>query len=431
MKLVGVRFKRAGKIYTFSADEMECKPGDQVVVETERGMAMGRIATEVTKPPKKEQQIKKVIRVAEDRDIARLEKNKEQEEEARRECVALIAQKELPMKLLGIECLFDRSKVIFYFASEGRVDFRELVRDLARKFHTRIEMRQVGVRDEAKIVGGLGCCGRELCCATWLSEFAPIGVRMAKSQNISLNPAKISGICGRLMCCLAYEHSMYEELSRGMPKVGKKVDTQKGEGKVIRRNTLESTFSIYGQNGEVEVDLEDYKRFLRGEKPLKTDEEPVEEAEGAKAVAERGARPQRSQRPQRPQRSRKPAGEKPKRDGQQAGAGDGQQGGQQPTPQEGQQAGNQPGQQEGQQDGKQPTQQEGQQAGKQPNQQGNQQAGKQPNQQGNQQAGKQPNQQGNQQAAKQPEGDKPKRSSRRRRRRRKKQSPTRESGDNG
>ncbi|TAL18669.1 hypothetical protein EPN96_00745 [bacterium] len=262
LKTVGVRFRRAGKVYTFEAPEAECSSGDRIIVETERGLALGKVVTgprELTGTPP--QPLKKVLRLAGPEEIAREEENVRIEKDAFRHCQTLIREKELPMKLLTVESLFDRSKMIFYFASEGRVDFRELVRDLARLFHTRIEMRQVGVRDEAKIIGGVGCCGKELCCAQWLTDFAPISVRMAKSQNIALNPAKISGICGRLLCCLSYEHQMYEDLSRGMPKVGKKVMTQKGEGKVIRRNALDGNFVIYGEHGETEVDLEQYKKF--------------------------------------------------------------------------------------------------------------------------------------------------------------------------
>lgn len=259
MKTAGVRFRPAGKVYTFDATELECVPGDRVVVETERGMAVGTVATTPSEPASPPLfPVKKILRPADDGDLIRLEENSRLETEARRACIDLIIEKKLDMKLLSVDAAFDRSKLLFFFAAEGRVDFRELVRDLARMFHTRIEMRQVGVRDEAKMIGGLGCCGRELCCATWLLEFAPISVRMAKSQNISLNPAKISGICGRLMCCLSYENKMYEDLSRNMPKVGKKVDTPKGEGKVIRRNALEGTFTVITQDGELEIKVEDF-----------------------------------------------------------------------------------------------------------------------------------------------------------------------------
>jgi len=300
LKTVGVRFKRASKVYTFAAGDLELRPGDRVVLETERGTALGKIVSspeELDGPPA--QPLKKVLRVANEEDLQTEEKNRVFEREAFEECGKCIRERNLPMKLLSVESLFDRSKVVFYFASEGRVDFRELVRELARRFHTRIEMRQVGVRDEAKIVGGVGCCGRELCCAKWLSEFAPISVRMAKSQNIALNPAKISGICGRLMCCLAYEHKMYEELSRGMPKVGKRISTHLGEGKVIRRNTLERSFVIFTDGGEVEVPLDEFKARKGELPPAKPEADPqTNSKENQSQQRERPkVRPPRQRRP--------------------------------------------------------------------------------------------------------------------------------------
>ncbi|MDF1553319.1 MAG: regulatory iron-sulfur-containing complex subunit RicT [Deferrisomatales bacterium] len=262
MKVVGVRFKPAGRIYTFDAGEVECRLDDWLVVETERGMALGQVANppRESSGPAPKPGLKQVLRMAEERDILRYEQNCELEGYALQFCLERIREKSLPMKLVDVEYLFDASKAIFYFTSEGRVDFRDLVRDLARQFHTRIEMRQIGVRDEAKLVGGVGCCGRELCCATFLTEFAAIGVRMAKDQNVSLNPSKISGICGRLMCCLGYEHSMYKELARKLPKIGKRVETARGEGKVIRRNVLEGTFVVIGPGGETEMTAEQYQR---------------------------------------------------------------------------------------------------------------------------------------------------------------------------
>jgi cell fate regulator YaaT (PSP1 superfamily) len=222
-------------------------------------MALGQVATaarETTQPPA--QPLKQVLRRADDRDILRYEQNCELEGYAYQFCLERVRDKGLPMKMVDVEYLFDGSKAIFYFTAESRVDFRELVRDLARQFHTRIEMRQIGVRDEAKMVGGVGCCGRPLCCATWLTQFAPISVRMAKDQHVSLNPTKISGICGRLMCCLSYEHSMYKELARDMPKVGKRVETLRGSGKVVRRNVLEGTFVVAGEGREFEIQLCEY-----------------------------------------------------------------------------------------------------------------------------------------------------------------------------
>ena len=220
LKVLGVRFKPAGRIYSFAAGDLDCRPDDWVVVETERGMALGQIASSAREPsgPAPKQGYKRVLRMAEDRDILRYEQNCEMEGYAYQFCLERIREKSLPMKLVDVEYLFDGSKAIFYFTSEGRVDFRELVRDLARQFHTRIEMRQIGVRDESKLVGGVGCCGRELCCATWLTEFAPISVRMAKDQNVSLNPSKISGQCGRLLCGLAYVDDQYKQPPAKKPR---------------------------------------------------------------------------------------------------------------------------------------------------------------------------------------------------------------------
>jgi cell fate regulator YaaT (PSP1 superfamily) len=300
LRLVGVRFKKACRVYTFDAGDVECGVGDWLVVETERGMALGQVAS----PPREAaeappQPLKRVLRLAEDRDILRYEQNCELEGYAHQFCLERIREMGLPMKLVDVEYLFDGSKALFYFTSEGRVDFRELVRDLARQFHTRIEMRQIGVRDEAKLVGGVGCCGRELCCATWLADFAPISVRMAKDQNVSLNPGKISGICGRLMCCLSYEHQMYRELGHEVPKLGKVVKTPRGEGRVVRRNVLEGTFVLAGEGREFEVTVDEYQgRAPVPPAPTEPDE-PSSEAPPEGPRQPRG-RPQRGVRPPEP-----------------------------------------------------------------------------------------------------------------------------------
>lgn len=212
-KVAGIRFKRAGKIYDFDANGLDLKPGNQVIVEVDKGMGMGRVVTPPREvdPSKLSRKLKKIIRVADAVDMERHGFNSEREDEAFRVCRDKIARYGLPMKLVKVEYLFDSSKAIFYFTSETRVDFRELVKDLAGHFHTRIEMRQIGVRDEAKMLGGLGPCGRELCCAGFLSDFSPVTIKMAKAQNLALNPSKISGICGRLMCCLSYEYGMYKK----------------------------------------------------------------------------------------------------------------------------------------------------------------------------------------------------------------------------
>lgn len=211
LRAVGVRFKKAGKIYYFDPGFLELKPGDGVVVETVRGMEYGSVVTGPVEVAAEAGSLKPVLRRATEEDVRQALGNREKERQAFRICQEKIAAHGLPMKLIGVDYTLDGSKIIFYFTAEGRVDFRQLVRDLAAVFKTRIELRQVGVRDEAKMLGGIGPCGRELCCGTWLCEFAPVSIRMAKGQNLALNPAKISGICGRLMCCLRYEARNYGE----------------------------------------------------------------------------------------------------------------------------------------------------------------------------------------------------------------------------
>lgn len=238
--VVGVRFKKAGKIYYFDPDNIDIKKDDYVIVETSRGIEYGQVVVgpkEVTEeeivPP-----LKKVLRVATEEDKIIHLNNKEKEKEAFDICLKKIEEHGLEMKLIDVEYTFDNNKVIFYFTADGRVDFRELVKDLASIFRTRIELRQIGVRDEAKMIGGLGPCGRPMCCATFLGEFEPVSIKMAKEQNLSLNPTKISGICGRLMCCLKYEHEMYEKILKKLPQVGAIVSTPKGEGIVVEANPL-------------------------------------------------------------------------------------------------------------------------------------------------------------------------------------------------
>ncbi|NLC52606.1 MAG: stage 0 sporulation family protein [Firmicutes bacterium] len=256
--VVGVRFKRAGKIYYFDPNNLNLKLDQEVIVETARGMEYGKVkigpkevpATEITPP------LKKVLRIAREKDQAQYLENKDKEANAFRICLEKIKQHGLEMKLIDVEYTFDRNKVIFYFTADGRVDFRELVKDLASVFRTRIELRQIGVRDEAKMLGGLGPCGRSLCCATFLGEFDPVSIKMAKEQNLSLNPTKISGICGRLMCCLKYESETYRENNQLLPAVGSKVEYQGEEGTVVQINMLKETVVIQLPEGEpLEVPL--------------------------------------------------------------------------------------------------------------------------------------------------------------------------------
>ncbi|TEB11866.1 hypothetical protein Psfp_03869 [Pelotomaculum sp. FP] len=244
--VVGIRFKKAGKIYYFDPGDLPLTMGEGVIVETARGVEYGDVVAgplqvnedEVVAP------LKKVIRKATVEDYQQLAANKEKECRAFQVGLEKIAFHKLPMKLVGVEQTFDGNKIIFYFTAEGRIDFRELVKDLAAVFRTRIELRQIGVRDEAKLVGGLGCCGRELCCATWLSDFASVSIRMAKEQNLSLNPTKISGICGRLMCCLKYENESYEHARGEFPDPGSWVTTPDGEGKVVGINIFKKYVSV-------------------------------------------------------------------------------------------------------------------------------------------------------------------------------------------
>ena len=258
--IAGVQFRTAGKVYDFDAGTFVLAEGDLVVVESERGLALGRVTRASAlatgagsaHPPR-------VVRKADPRDLARDELNRQREREARCICLERIRARQLPMKLVGVECHFDASKIVFYFAADGRVDFRELVRDIAQALHTRIELKQIGARDEAKLVGGVGPCGRELCCSTWLREFQAVSVKMAKEQGLSLNPSKLSGMCGRLKCCLRYEYDTYLELRRGLPRIGARVQSVKGDGQVVRHNVLQRTaFVRRSDDGvEVEVTLED------------------------------------------------------------------------------------------------------------------------------------------------------------------------------
>ncbi|MFZ5642781.1 MAG: PSP1 domain-containing protein [Bacillota bacterium] len=255
--VVGVRFKKAGKIYYFDPGDMSFDVDDTVIVETARGIEYGEIVVGTSEVPEEEvvAPLKKVLRKATEEDRRQLKENRQKEVKAYQIGLEKINIHGLPMKLVGVEQTFDGNKIIFYFTAEGRIDFRELVKDLAAVFRTRIELRQIGVRDEAKMMGGLGCCGRELCCSTWLSDFASVSIRMAKDQNLSLNPTKISGICGRLMCCLKYENDTYELAREEFPEVGSRVLTPQGEGKVIGINIFKKTLSVELKESKV---IKDY-----------------------------------------------------------------------------------------------------------------------------------------------------------------------------
>ena len=251
-EIIGVRFKSAGKVYYFSPDGIKAETGDMVIVETARGVECGEVVMpnrqveddKITVP------LKSIIRVATPQDMKIIEQNKAKEENAFKICQEKILAHKLDMKLVDVECTFDNNKLLFYFTAETRVDFRELVKDLAAVFRTRIELRQIGVRDEAKILGGLGICGREFCCKGFLGEFQPVSIKMAKEQGLSLNPTKISGTCGRLMCCLKYEQDAYEYLLKSTPKVGAYVKTPDFKGYVEEVNLLTGKLKVKPEKSE-------------------------------------------------------------------------------------------------------------------------------------------------------------------------------------
>lgn len=262
VKVVGVRFKTAGKIYYFDPGELIIDLNRNVIVETARGIEFGLVVvpnrevdeSEIVAP------LKKVIRIATDEDIAHAAENDKKEKEAYNICLQKINDHKLDMKLIDVEYTFDNNKVLFYFTADGRVDFRELVKDLAAVFKTRIELRQIGVRDESKMMGGIGICGRVLCCNSFLGEFQPVSIKMAKEQSLSLNPTKISGTCGRLMCCLKYEQEAYEDLLDRVPKVGAIVETPEGQGTVVEVNLLKEILKIKLDIGkETELRVYNYK----------------------------------------------------------------------------------------------------------------------------------------------------------------------------
>ncbi len=246
IKVTGVRFKNVGKVYYFSPNGLELKPKDKVIVETARGLECGEVTFSDREVADDEisGELKPVIRSATEKDLRTVEENKEKEKAAFDICLKKIEAHNLKMKLVDVEYTLDRNKILFYFTADGRVDFRELVKDLASVFRTRIELRQIGVRDESKMVGGLGICGRPFCCNTFLGDFQPVSVKMAKEQSLSLSPVKISGTCGRLMCCLKYEQDAYEHLLKVTPKNGAVVDTPEGRGTVVDFNLLTGILKV-------------------------------------------------------------------------------------------------------------------------------------------------------------------------------------------
>ncbi len=262
IKIIGVRFRKAGKVYYFAPGSLAIKTQDKVIVETARGVEFGTVVIGITNMPEEKitQPLKSVIRIATKADIKAEEENRAKEAEAFTICQEKIRKHELEMKLINAEYTFDNNKLLFYFTADGRIDFRELVKDLAAVFRTRIELRQIGVRDETKIRGGIGICGRELCCNTFLAEFAPVSIKMAKEQNLSLNPTKISGVCGRLMCCLTNEQETYEELNSRLPAPGYQVTTNDGfRGEVQSVSVLRQLVKVVVILENDEKEIREYK----------------------------------------------------------------------------------------------------------------------------------------------------------------------------
>lgn len=253
---VGVSFRNSGKKYNFDPRDLDLQVGDLVIVETENGLACGKVSSrpQQASPGYVKKPLKGVLRKVTEEDLAMLRENRSLEKKARNIASTRIDARRLPMKLVDVEYLFDRAKAIFFFTADGRVDFRELVKDLASQLRTRIEMRQIGVRDEAKMLGGYGPCGKEFCCKSFLQDFEPVSIKMAKQQNLSLNPSKISGVCGRLMCCLSYENTFYDTFRKGLPKPGKQIMTPQGQARVRSHNALKGSITIQLRDGK-SVDL--------------------------------------------------------------------------------------------------------------------------------------------------------------------------------
>ena len=306
IKVVGIRFQRAGKIYYFDPLDYDLETAMHVIVETARGIEMGTVLI----PPKEVdddkvvQPLKPVIRIATDDDEKVIEKNKEKEAEAYVICKEKIAKHGLDMELVAAEYTFDNNKLLFYFTADGRIDFRELVKDLASVFRTRIELRQIGVRDETKMLGGIGICGRELCCRSYLTDFVPVSIKMAKEQNLSLNPTKISGVCGRLMCCLKNEQETYEYLNSRLPSVGDSVITPTGmHGEVSGVNVLRQLVKVVVDNGEEkelqEYAVDDLKFTPRRRRDVRVTDEEMKELEG---LEDNGSTEEENERPQRENR---------------------------------------------------------------------------------------------------------------------------------
>ena len=336
VEIIGVRFKNAGKTYSFDPTGIETKIGDRVIVETARGMEVGKVVVANHEADEGEivAELKPIIRMATEEDLKQLAENEQKEKEAYEIAVKKILEHKLEMKLVGVEYTFDRSKIIFQFTADGRVDFRELVKSLAGIFKTRIELRQIGVRDEARQLGSIGICGRCLCCSTFLEDFSPVSIKMAKEQGLSLNPTKISGVCGRLMCCLQYEQNAYEDMLKKMPDKGSLVETPDGTGVVVDSATLKGQVKVKFTEGDTvsfqTYGLEDFKCVGKCKCPHKAgnreESQEIFQGEPAEKTAEVNGVPEevteddpkgeRKRRPRR-RRGRKPdSGENQKKNSQ-------------------------------------------------------------------------------------------------------------------
>ena len=331
-RIVPLKFQQAGRQYKFNAQSLELKSGDKVIVETDRGRAMAIVVIPPREIPDNEapEGLKNILRTATEEDLALAETNTAREKDAYRQCVERIKSRKLEMKMVRAEYAFDGSKIIFYFTADGRIDFRELVKDLAHFFHTRIEMRQIGVRDEAKLVGGLGICGRELCCSSFLTQFNPVSVKMAKEQGLALNPTKISGQCGRLLCCLGYEFATYTQMKKGMPKQGKKIMWQDRECEVTHQNILGQQVTLRDREGNSTIVTMEELRTGQPNQPAETEDSGEMHTTRLNKNKPQGQRPQRQRsqdqkaqgqrtQGQRPQgqksQSQRAQGQKPKEQG--------------------------------------------------------------------------------------------------------------------
>ena len=318
--VIRVRFKRAAKLYDFDPNGLELHNGMSVVTETARGVELGECMSGVMDVPDERLvlPLKPILRIATEQDLAMQKRNEQAEKEAFDIAIDRIAEHKLEMKLVDVEYAFDRSKIIFYFTANGRVDFRMLVKSLASIFKTRIELRQIGVRDEAKMLGGIGPCGRPICCRTFLSDFTPVSIKMAKEQNLSLNPTKISGLCDRLMCCLKYEQDHYEQTRKRMPRVGREIITPDGSGVINAINVLEETVRVriaVGDSFELrEYKIDDCQRPGQDErKPRPEEDATAEDTQQAAENTEGGAAETAEPNPPKKQEQRPPRGERPER----------------------------------------------------------------------------------------------------------------------